>query len=155
MKSDAISLTVHNKSVFIIAVIDAHEERDVMVLDIPEAFLHALTKDEVVMLLRGPLAETMVIIDPERYRPYVTRDKKGVPILYVKLNKALHGLLKSALDFYLKLRGELEEKDYVINPYDPCVANEMIDGSQHTVIWLVDDLKCSHKNSFVNTEFAT
>ena len=31
----------------------------------------------------------------------------------------------------------------------------MIEGSQHTVIWHVDDLKCSHKKSFVNTLFAT
>ena len=96
--------------------------------------MHALTKDEVIMLLRGPLAETMVLINPEKYRPYMTHDKKRVPILYVNMNKALYGLLKSALDFYLKLRGELEEKDYVINPYDPCVANKTIDGSQHTVI---------------------
>ena len=85
-------------SVFITAVIDAHELRDSMVLDIPGVFLHALTKDKVVMLLRGPLAETMVLIDPERYRPYVTHDKKGVPLLYVKMNNVLYGLLKSALD---------------------------------------------------------
>ena len=84
----------------------------------------------------------------------MTYDKKGVSILYVKMNKALYGLLRSALDFYLKLRGELEEKDYVINPYGPCVPNEMIDVSQHTGIWHVDDLKCSHKKSFVNTKFA-
>ena len=50
------------------------------------------------------------------------------------MNKALYGLLRSAQDFYLKLRGKLEDKDYVINPSDPCVANKMIDGSQHTVI---------------------
>ena len=97
----------------------------------------------------------MVLIDPERYRPYVTHNKKGVPILYVKMNKALYRLLKLALDFCLKLRGELEQKDYIINPYDPCVANKMIDGSQHTVIWHLDNPKCSHKKSFVNTKFAT
>jgi hypothetical protein len=154
-KEDATSPTVHNESVFITAAIDANEGRDVMILDIPGAFLHALTKDEIIMLLRGPLAETMVLIDPERYRPYITYDKKGVPILYVKVNKALYGLLRSALDFYLKLRGELEEKGYEINPYDPCVANKVINGSQHTVIWHVDDLKCSHKKAFVNTKFAT
>ena len=93
------------------------------------------------MLLRGPLAETIVLIDHERYRPHVTYDKKGVPILYVKMNKALYGLLRLVLDFYLKLRGNLEGKGYKINPYDPCVANKIIDGSQHTVIWHVDDLK--------------
>ena len=73
----------------------------------------------------------------------------------MKMNKALYGVLKLALDFYLKLGGEIEEKDYVINPYDPCVANKTIDDSQYTVIWHVDDLKCSHKKSFVNTLFAT
>ena len=56
--------------------------------------MYALTKDEVVMLLRGPLAETMVLIDPKRYRPYVTHDKKGEPILYVKMNEALYELLR-------------------------------------------------------------
>ena len=71
------------------------------------------------------------------------------------MNKVLYGLLRSALDFYLKLRGELEEKDYVMNPYGPCVANIMIDGSQYTVIWHVDDLKCSHMKSFVKPNFAT
>ena len=76
VKSNATLPTVHNESVFITVAIYAHEDRDTMVLDIPGAFLHALTKDEVIMLLRGPLAETMVLIDPERYRPYVTYDKK-------------------------------------------------------------------------------
>ena len=76
--------TVHNKSMFITAALDMSENRDIMILDIPGAFLHALTKDEVIMLLRGPLAETIVLIDPERYRPHVTHDKKGVPILYKK-----------------------------------------------------------------------
>ena len=80
MKSDATSPTVHNKSVFIVADIDAHKDRAVMILDIPGAFLHALTKDEVIMLLRGPLAETVVLINPEQYSRYVTYDKKGVPI---------------------------------------------------------------------------
>ena len=34
-------------------------------------------------------------------------------------------------------------------PYDPCVANKMIDGSQFTIVWHVDDLKLSHKNPHV------
>ena len=70
VKRDATSPTVHNKSVFITAVIDTHEDRDVMILDTPGAFLHVLIKDEVIMLLRGPLAETIVLIDP-----YVTYNK--------------------------------------------------------------------------------
>ena len=36
---------------------------------------------------------------------------------------------------------------FEVNPYDPCVANNTINGSQMTVTWHVDDLKISHKES--------
>ena len=45
----------------------------------------------------------MVKLDPSIYQKYVSLDAKGVPILYMKLNKALYGLLKLALLFYKKL----------------------------------------------------
>ncbi len=42
--------------------------------------------------------------------------------------------------FYRKLRTELEDVGFVINPYDPCVANELVaDGKHMTVI-----LACRH-----------
>ena len=47
-------------------------------------------------------------------------------MLYVQTNKALYGLLQSALLFYKKLQKDLEGYGFVINPYDPCVANTMI-----------------------------
>ena len=73
-------------------------------------------------------------------------------MLYVKLNKALYGLLRSALLFYKKLVRELEDMGFELNPYDPCVANRMVDGTQQTVCWHVDDLKISHKDAAVNTQ---
>jgi hypothetical protein len=39
----------------------------------------------------------------------------------------------------------------VINPYDWCVANKMINGKQCTVLWHVDDLKISHVDAKVVT----
>jgi hypothetical protein len=33
---------------------------------------------------------------------------------------------------------------FELNPYDPCVANKIIDGTQCTVVWYVDDNKISH-----------
>ncbi len=39
-----------------------------------------------------------------------------------------------------------ETDGFVINDYDPCVANKMINGHQMTVTWYVDDLKVSHKD---------
>ena len=68
-------------------------------------------------------------------------------MLYVRLSKALYGLLQSALLFYRKLRSELEDHGFTVNPYDPCVANKMINGEQMTVTWHVDDLKISHMDS--------
>ena len=54
------------------------------------------------MLLKGALAELMVMVDPIHYQKYVTYDTKEVPLMYVKLNKALYGLLKS--DYYYTRR---------------------------------------------------
>ena len=76
-------------------------------------------------------------------------------MLYVQMNKALYGLLQSALLFYKKLQRDLEGYGFVINPYDPCVANTTINGHQMTVAWHVDDLKVSHKDLFEITKFAT
>ena len=95
----------------------------------------------------------MVMVDPKLYRKYVTYDSKGNTMLYVQMNKALYGLLQSALLFYKKLRKDLEGYGFVINPYDPCVANAMINGHQMTVTWHVDDLKVSHKDPFEITKF--
>ena len=68
------------------------------------------------MLLNGKLVELMVQVDPRLYRNYVTFNKKGEAMLYVRLSKALYGLLESALLFYKKLHGELEEYGFKVNP---------------------------------------
>ena len=70
------------------------------------------------MVLEGDLAELMVKVDPELYRPYITKNSRGKPLLYARVEKALYGLLRSALLFYRKLVGELKAYGFVINPYD-------------------------------------
>ena len=75
-------------------------------------------------------------------------------MLYVRLPKALYGMLRAALIFYKKLRGDLEDMGFVINPYDPCVVNKEVDRLQMTVCWHVDDLKVSHKDEATVTAFA-
>jgi hypothetical protein len=86
----------------------------------------------------------MVQVAPNLYRKYITVDRKGTAILYVKMQKALYGLLRSALLFYNKLVADLESDGFVLNPYDSCVANKIVDGKQMTICWHVDDLKVSH-----------
>jgi hypothetical protein len=86
----------------------------------------------------------MVQVAPNLYRKYITVDRKGMTILYVKMQKALYGLLRSALLFYNKLMADLEGDGFMLNPYDLCVANKVVDGKQMTVCWHVDNLKVSH-----------
>jgi hypothetical protein len=89
------------------STIDAHEGQEVVTLDIPRAFLHADLDEEVVMLLRGQLADLIVKVDRELYGPYLRKTKSGESILYVKMLKAMYGLLRSALLFYFKLVRDL------------------------------------------------
>ena len=63
-------------------------------------------------------------------------------------------VLRAALLFYRKLRVDLEDMGFDVNPYDPCVANKIGNGSQCAAVWHVDDLKVSHKDEAVVTHFA-
>ena len=115
-------------SIFLTGVVDAREGRATAILDVANAFIHADNDQYVLMLLWGKLAELIVKVDPSLSRKYVIMSKNGVPMLYVQLSKALYGMLRAALLFYKKLRSDWENMGSEINPYDPCVANKMIDG---------------------------
>ena len=129
----------------ITSVIDAKEQREVAVIDIPNAFVQTeMEGDRVIMKMQGKLAELLIEVAPEVYQDYVVIER-GQTILYLELQKALYGMLQSALLFYQKLRHDLENVGFVVNPYDPCVANKMVEGSQLTVVWHVDDMKISHQ----------
>ena len=146
-EEEAASPTVSLESVFITCAIEAKERRDVAVMDLPGAFLHADCEDHVLMRFQGRLAELMEMVAPQIYRRYVVTDSRGESILFVKLQKALYGMLKSALLFYKKLAVDLVSHGFKINPYDPCVVTKDIQGKQMTICWHVDDLKISHENS--------
>jgi len=105
-KEDAASPTVSTESTFITASIAAHERQVVRCYDVPSAFVNTDVDKEVIMVLKGDLAEMMIQVAPEVYRKCVAVDKKGTKILYVKLQKALYGLMRASLLFYRKLRKE-------------------------------------------------
>jgi len=88
---------VATESLFITDVIDAHEGRNVACFDIPGAFLHADVDEKITMVFKGRPAELMVQVALSLYRKYITVDRKGTAILYIKMQKALYGLLRSAL----------------------------------------------------------
>ena len=149
-KEEASSPTVAIESVLISCTIDAHEERDVATVDIPGAFMQADQEGTVHMKLEGTMAELLVKIDPKMYKKYIQMSN-GKPILYVELRKALYGTLKAALLFWKKLTATLKSWGFIINPYDWCVANKIINEKQCTILWHVDDLKISHCDSNIVT----
>lgn len=154
-KEEAAAPTVTSEAIFIQSTIYANENRDVATCDIPGAFLQADNPDFVLMRLDGILAELMVKIAPKLYRKYVTTNAKGRSVLYVQLEKAVYGMMKSALLFYRKLVADLISLGFEINPYDPCVANKIINTKQLTICWHVDDLFIGHEDPTVVSHFLT
>ena len=59
-------------------------------------------------------------------------------VLYLSVLWALYGCIKSALQWYILYKSTLEKEGFVLNPYDICVANKVIDGKQCTIAWYVD-----------------
>jgi len=67
--------------------------------------------------------------------------------------KALYGCMESARLLWEDItRCLFEEMKSIVNPYDMCVVKKVIDGSQCTVLWHVDDFKISHANKHIVEE---
>ena len=87
-----------------------------------------------------------------KYEEFVVHEGKH-KVLYVKMLKALYGMLKASILYYKKFRTDIESIGYLVNPYDACVTNKIINGEQHTLTWHVDDVKASHVDTKVNDNF--
>ena len=72
--------------------------------------------------------------------------------MYVNILRAIYGCIESEILWYKLYSETLEGTVFVINPYDRCVANKMINGKQCTVVWYIDDNKLSHVDMNVVTE---
>ena len=143
--------------VLLTATIDAKEGRDVAIVDIPNAFVNTHIENKyyiTTIQLQGKLSKLMVATAPDIYKKYVTVNRKGELVLYVEALNALYGIMKAALLFYIKFVENLRSIGFQINPYDPCVANKIVDGAQLIVVWHVDDLKVSHIDGGVITRMA-
>jgi hypothetical protein len=153
-KEDASSPAATMESVLLSYIIDTEEHRDDAVVDIPNAFVQTRVenkKDMAFINIWGILVDIMVEIAPEAYKSYVSKYKKGNKQLLVQYKNALYGTMVASLLYYRKLFKILTEIDFTINPYDPCVANKIIEGEQMTICFHVDDCKLSHlKNTVMN-----
>ena len=156
-REEASSPTVTQEGVSITASIDAHEGRDIMTNDIPNAFIQTLMpppengKERVIMKITGPLLEMIIQLDAS-FGSYVVMEK-GKRVLYVVVLRAIYGMLQAALLWYRKFREDLEGIGFRFSEYDPCIATRDRYGAQHTVRFHVDDVMSSHIDPRVNDKF--
>jgi hypothetical protein len=128
-------------------IIYFEEGRDVAVVNIPNPFLQTRVeneKDMAFIKIRGVLVDILVEIAPDVYTSYVSRDKKGTKQLLVQCQNALYGTMVASLLYYRKFVKSLTDIGFIINPYDPCVANKIIEGKQMTICFHVDDFNLSY-----------
>ena len=122
---------------------------EVVTVDIPGAFMQSgMEGPDTHMKLEGEMVEILSKLYPTIYIKYKTT-KKGKLVMYVKLKKALYGMIKAAMLFLKNLSKRLINWEFEINPYEWCAANKEVNGTQLTVVWHVDDLKISHKDPLV------
>jgi hypothetical protein len=137
------SPTVCLESVMVVLAIAAIEKRKLVTVDITGAYLECELPDgdEVFMELDPLVSKLLQELDPDA-KQYETA--KGTTL--VKLQRALYGCVQSSRLWYERLRSALEGIGFVVNPYDQCVFNALIEGVQVTVAFHVDDLLITSKS---------
>lgn len=90
-----------------------------MTVDIPNAPERKNNEDPVVVKITGA------------HVVYIKSEK----VLYVVVLHAIYGMVQAAILSYKKFRCDLEDIGLELSPYDPCVANRVVNGSQHNVIF--------------------
>ena len=143
-REEASSPTVSIYALFASCAINAIEKREVVTCDIPGAFLQSNWPEDKPTYLKfnGVMVDMLVEIDPS-LRQHVITTRQGHKLMYGKLNKAVYGTLLGSILFYEKLATQLNDWDFIMNPYDACTWNKMINGKQLTIQYFIDDLHIS------------
>ena len=148
-KEAAAAPTVGTPALFVSCLQDASEERHVVTLDVPGAFLQTEQPidDEVIIRFEGPMVDALIEINPEAYAGKVQIIRNGKSkVLYARAKKAIYGTVRAAYLFWLDISSHFKDWGFETNPYDQCTVNRMFGEHQCTIQWHVDDLKISCRN---------
>ena len=101
-KEDTSSPTASLEAITVTCVIDAFERRDMMSLDLHNAYIQTLmpedAKAQVMMKITGSLVDMMIKIDPT-YPDYVVMEN-GKQVIYVQVLRAIYGMLEAGILWY-------------------------------------------------------
>ena len=106
-------------------------------------------KDMEIIKLRGILVDILCKIS-SYYKAYVTRSKRGVKQFLLRCQNSLYGSMLASLLYYRKFTNSLTILVFEINPYVMCVDNKVIDSSQMSICFHVDDCKLINRESKAN-----
>ena len=84
----------------------------------------------VTIIYRGTLICVLLEISTEVYKPYVIKDNKVKNIFILLYPNVTYRKMVASMMYYWKLWKELLSDEFKMNPYDPCVANHMVNGKQ-------------------------
>ncbi len=77
------------------------------------------------MKIKGKAAELLVKTNPSSYQKFVIT-KTWIMMLHVLLRRTLYGQLKVVSLLYEKFMRDQQDIGFILNPYDPGLANCMI-----------------------------
>lgn len=120
-REDCASPTDGSESTMLMAVIEAHEGRDAMCVNMPDAFVQTeMPKKEagaerVTMKVAGVLVDMLTQINPGLHGPCAVFEK-GRKVSHVQALRATYGMLNAALLWHEKFRKDLETDGFKFNP---------------------------------------
>ena len=135
-REEASSPTLSLEALLSMLIIFGHEQRSTAVFDVPGAYLHAPPGKFVLLKITGEFVDIMCEVNPEFKQD--VRYEHGKKVLYVQVNKAIYGMIESALLWYELYVTVLLKDGFELNEYDKCVANKVINGKQYTIGWYVE-----------------
>jgi hypothetical protein len=96
---------VSAEAVVLTCILDASEDWDIAVVDIPNAFVQTVVEDKehhVIVCIRGPLVDIMVNMAPHVFSLYKLFNKSGQKVMFVQCLNALYETMVAALLYYKK-----------------------------------------------------
>jgi hypothetical protein len=118
-KEDVSSPTITTEAILLLCIIDAEEDRDVTIINIPNALMRIQVEDKedmVIIKICGFLVDILVQIAPDVYKSYIMTDKKGMKQSLLQCQNALYGTMVASLLYYRKFTKSLTSVGFEINP---------------------------------------
>ena len=132
----------------------AKKGRDIATIDLPDFFLETEQEKDSLILLRltGSVVILSVESDEKKWKKHLQM-VNGKWVIYAVCNKAIYGTMNASLLAYNKLAKLLTKWGFVMNIYDLCVWNKLVEHTQCTIMYHINDILAVHLSPEVITMY--